>query len=218
MSYSDHKLEKTINISLDYLIYKPASYDENKKWPLILSLHGSGERNKDIETVKQYGIHKILRENEDLPFLVVSPHCPKDESWEMQFKFLRELLDIVQKNYSIDSERIYLTGYSMGGYGTWNFAITNPELFAAIAPICGGAISLKKAVRYLKDTPIWVAHGDSDTIVDFEESKRIVDSLKDCNKNLIFKVYKNCDHEVCTKAYEDPELFPWLLKQRKRRG
>ena len=137
------------------------------------------------------------------------------EVWEMQFNMLKELLDEIEDNYSIDKEREYLTGYSLGAYGTWNFAIINPERFAAIAPISGGAISPKKAMN-LKQLPIWVAHGDNDTVVEFEESKRIVDCLRIYNPNIIFKVYKGEGHEVCTLAYEETELYQWLLGQKRK--
>lgn len=196
-------------------VYLPQSYNAEKKLPLILSLHGSGERENNIDDVNKWGIHKILRENNNFPFVVISPQCPSGEIWEMQFNALKELLDEVETNYNIDNERIYLTGYSMGGYGTWNFAILNPKKFAAIVPISGGAISPQIALS-LKDTPIWVAHGESDTVVKFEESNRIVDCLKTSNPNIIFKFYKGAGHEVCTTAYEEPELFQWLLNQKRK--
>lgn len=215
MSYESFKLQKDIKSTLNYLVYLPQSYSTSKKWPLILSLHGSGERGNNIDDVKKWGIHKILKENDNFPFVVVSPQCPAGEIWEMQFNTLKDLLNEMENNYNIDDERIYLTGYSMGAYGTWNFAILYPERFTAIVPISGGAISPKKALC-LKNLPIWVAHGDNDTAVQFEESKRIVDCLKACNSNIIFRVYKGAGHEVCTVAYEELELFQWLLKQRRK--
>lgn len=217
MSYESFKFQSNIKSTLNYLVYLPKNYNAEKKFPMILSLHGSGERGNNIDNVKKWGIHKILRENDNFPFVVVSPQCPNCEIWEMQFNALKELLDEVEANYNIDSERVYLTGYSLGGYGTWNFAILNTERFAAIVPISGGAISPEKALK-LKDTPIWVAHGDSDTVVQFEESKRIVDRLKTSNPNIIFKVYKGAGHEVCTTAYEEPELFQWLLNQKRKKN
>lgn len=216
MGYESFKLQKDIRSTLNYLVYLPQSYSKNNKLPLIFSLHGSGERGNNIDDVKKWGIHKILRENDNFPFVVVSPQCPVGEIWEMQFNALKDLLDKIENDYNIDDERIYLTGYSLGGYGTWNFAILNPERFTAIVPISGGAISPKRALR-LKNIPIWVAHGDSDTVVQFEESKRIVDCLKEYNPNIIFKVYKGGGHEVCTTAYEEPELFQWLVKQKRKK-
>lgn len=209
-----YKFEKATKLTLNYIVYIPKNYTTNSKWPLILSLHGSGERGNNIDDIKKWGIHKILREDNNFPFIVVCPQCPAGEIWEMQFNMLKELLDEIEDNYSIDKEREYLTGYSLGAYGTWNFAILNPERFAAIVPISGGAISPKKAVS-LKQLPIWVAHGDNDTVVEFEESKRIVDSLEKYNPNIIFKVYKGAGHEVCTLAYEEPELYRWLLRQKR---
>lgn len=215
MNYSSFNLKKETKASLNYLVYTPKSYNNNSKLPLIVSLHGVGERGDNIEKVKKYGIHKILRENDDFPFVVVSPQCPEDEIWEMQFNLLKDLLEEIKNNYNIDDERMYLTGFSMGGYGTWNFAILNPQIFAAIVPISGGAISPHKALN-LKNIPIWVAHGDKDTAVDIEESRRIVDYIKPHNPNVVFKVYEGAGHEVCTTAYEDPEMFEWLLKQKKK--
>ncbi|MCB2307333.1 dienelactone hydrolase family protein [Clostridium estertheticum] len=213
MGFQSFKFEKDTELKLNYMVYLPLSYNTIKKFPLILSLHGSGERGNNIDTVKKWGINKILRENDNFPFVVVSPQCPIGEIWEMQFNVLKALLDETENNYNIDNERIYLTGYSLGGYGTWNFAILNPERFSAIVPISGGSISPQKSFN-LRNLPIWVAHGDSDTVVKFEESERIVDYLKKYNPNIIFKVYKGAGHEVCTTAYEEPELFQCLLKQK----
>ncbi|WP_017415383.1 dienelactone hydrolase family protein [Clostridium tunisiense] len=210
-----YKFEKTIKLTLNYIVYLPENYTTNSKWPLILSLHGSGERGNNIDDVKKWGINKILREDNNFPFIVVCPQCPSGEVWEMQFNMLKELLDEIENNYSIHKEREYLTGYSLGAYGTWNFAILNQERFAAIVPISGGAISPKKAMS-LNQLPIWVAHGDNDTVVEFEESKRIVDCLRIYNPNIIFKIYKGAGHEVCTLAYEEPELYQWLLKQKRK--
>lgn len=215
MGFESFKFEKNIKLTLNYMVYLPQSYDTIKKFPLILSLHGSGERGNNIDSVKKWGIHKMLRENDDFPFVVVSPQCPNGEIWEMHFNVLKDLLDEIENNYNIDNERIYLTGYSLGGYGTWNFAILNPEIFSAIVPISGGAVSPQKSFN-LRNLPIWVAHGDADTVVQFEESKRIVDYLKIYNSNIIFKVYKGAGHEVCTTAYEEPGLFEWLIKQKRK--
>lgn len=215
MGFESFKFEKNTKLTLNYIVYLPQSYNTIKKWPLILSLHGSGERGNKIDNVKKWGIHKVLRENDNFPFVVVSPQCPSGEIWEMQFNILKDLLDEIANNYNIDNERIYLTGYSLGGYGTWNFAILNPERFAAIVPISGGAISSQRAL-HLKNLPIWVAHGDIDTVVPFEESKRMVDSLEKYNPNIIFKVYNGAGDEVCSKAYEESELFEWLLKQKRK--
>ncbi len=201
-----YKFEKATKLTLNYMVYLPENYTTNSKWPLILSLHGSGERGNNVDDVKKWGIHRILREDNNFPFIVVCPQCPSGEIWEMQFNMLKELLNEIEDNYSIDKEREYLTGYSLGAYGTWNFAILNPERFAAIIPVSGGAISPKRAMN-LKQLPIWAAHGDNDTVVEFEESKRIVDCLRIYNPNIIFKVYKGAGHEVCTLSYEEPELY-----------
>ena len=125
MGYESFEFKKDVTIKLKYLVYLPQSHDKNKKWPLILSLHGSGERWDNLDKVKRWGIHKILRENNDSPFIVVSPQCPSGEIWEMQFNALKDILVDVEKDYNIDKERIYLTGYSLGGmaHGILQFLI-----------------------------------------------------------------------------------------------
>src|SRR6185312_8308672 len=122
--------------TLKYLIYQPADYDKQDKWPLLLFLHGAGERGDDLELVKKHGPPKLAAEGKDFPFIVVSPQCPKDRWWEPIE--LVALLDDIGSKYKVDADRIYVTGLSMGGFGTWRLAFYAPDRFAAIAPICGG--------------------------------------------------------------------------------
>ena len=201
---------------LDYLIYLPSNYESMEKWPLILFLHGAGERGSNPELVKKYGIQEKLLKNDEFPFVVISPQCPEAAIWEMQFDLLTELLEEVQRNYNIDEERIYLTGLSMGGYGTWHYAMLNPQKFAAIVPVCGGAM-IPKMAKLLKDIPTWVFHGEKDEAVSIDESRRVVEVLRKYNENVKFTVYPDAGHEVCTIAYENDELYDWLLQQRKKK-
>jgi predicted peptidase len=207
-------LNSTRKHSLNYLLYLPLNFTNDKKWPLILFLHGAGERGNNLELLKRYGIQTKLLKEPDFPCVVISPQCPENSIWEMQFDLLTELLDETVNKYPIDEKRIYLTGISMGGYGTWNYAILNPDKFAAIVPVSGGAMMLKHAVR-LKDTPIWVFHGREDISIPIEESQRVVDVLKACNGNVRFSNIPDAGHEVCTTAYKNDEIFDWLLKQHK---
>ncbi len=145
----------TIKVKLNYLLYLPKGYDADakKEWPLILFLHGAGESGDDLAKVKKNGPPKVVA-HQDLPFVIVSPQSPR-MGWNVDA--LNGLLDDVIAHHHIDKERVYLTGLSMGGYGTWALAAAHPEKFAAIAPICGGGDP--KAASKIKHLPIWVFHG-----------------------------------------------------------
>src|SRR5260221_4091008 len=132
------KLAKTVR--LNYLLFLPPDYgaDPQQKWPLILFLHGAGERGSDPELLKLYGRPKVVEGWPDCPFIVASPQCPIDSIWLYQLDALNVLVDDLLSKYAIDPTRIYLTGLSLGGYGTWHLATLHPERFAAIAPVCGG--------------------------------------------------------------------------------
>ena len=197
---------------LGYLLFLPRGYgtDPEEKWPLILFLHGMGERGNDLKLVKKHGIPKIVGQQPDLPFVVVSPQCPDETMWRDHHLALKGLLDEVVVDYAVDVSRIYLTGLSMGGYGTWSLAATYPELFAAIAPICGGGFP--DFVRELKDVPVWAFHGAEDDVVKLEVGRRMVDALRACGGNVRFTVYPGVGHDSWTQTYDNPELYEWFLQ------
>ena len=202
----------TRDVNLGYLLYLPDGYeDSEEKWPLILFLHGSGERGSDIEAVKANGIAKNLDAGTNLPFIVVSPQCPRNTSWQdsLMVEALNSLLDDVIARYRVDEERVYLTGLSMGGHGTWALAGEYPDRFAAIAPVCGaGEADYAPALRRL---PIWVFHGALDDVVDPGESEYMVDALKKCDGNVEFTLYPDANHNSWTVTYNNPELYEWFL-------
>jgi len=204
----------TKKIRLKYLVFLPKKYAQTKKkWPLILFLHGSGERGENLEKVKVHGLPKIVDAKPDFPFVVVSPQCP-DETW-WQTDGLIALLDSIEKKYRIDASRIYVTGLSMGGFGTWELAVRQPDRFAAIAPVCGGAIPL---VLYgIKDVPTWVFHGGKDNVVVPEESTRLVDFLKKIGGKPKLTIYPEAGHDSWTETYANPKLYEWFLEQRKKK-
>jgi predicted peptidase len=199
--------------SLRYLLYLPEDYDRDpgKDWPLILFLHGSGERGDDLETVKNYGLAKKLESWPDCPFIVVSPQCPAGLAWFFKFDALTGLLDLIEQNYRVDRQRVYLTGLSMGGNGTWELATLHPERFAAIAPICGRGISLSP-MEQLKEMPIWVFHGAKDPVVPISESERMVEGLRNIGNEVRFTVYPDAGHNSWTATYDNPELYAWFLE------
>ncbi|MBD2100050.1 prolyl oligopeptidase family serine peptidase [Leptolyngbya sp. FACHB-261] len=194
-----------------YLLFLPQRYEE-QSWPLILFLHGAGERGSDLNRVKQHGIAKLVEEQANFPFITVSPQCPQGQHW--QVSLLSTLLDQVTQTYRVDPSRIYLTGLSMGGYGTWYLAAAQPQRFAAIAPICGGG-NPKQACE-LKDLPVWAFHGARDRIVPLSETELMVKALEACGGNVKFTIYPEAGHNSWTQTYNNPDLYAWFLEHRSR--
>jgi predicted peptidase len=195
---------------LDYLLSLPEAYetDAGKKWPLVVFLHGSGERGDDVNKVALHGPPKRVSEGEKFPFILVAPQCPAETWWTEQP--VLELVDHIEAVYRVDASRIYLTGLSMGGYGTWHFATLAPHRFAAIAPVCGGGVPYR--MREIPHLPVWAFHGAKDTVVIPDESARLVEALKKFGNNSVkFTVYPEAAHDSWTETYENPELYRWLL-------
>ncbi len=211
------KMERQVTERIDYLLFLPAEYgeDDEKKWPLILFLHGAGERGDNIEVVKVHGPPRIVEKDKSFGFIVVSPQCAKNDWWPNRMETLAALLDEVESNYSVDPDRIYVTGLSMGGYGTWSLACRYPERFAAIAPICGGGIPF--LARSLKDVGVWAFHGAKDEMVPLEKSKEMVEMVKSIGGQAKLTVYPEARHNSWTAAYNNPELYEWFLKHKKKR-
>src|SRR3954468_18724703 len=191
------KIEKQITISVkaDYLLYLPKDYgkDPAKKWPVIVFLHGSGERGTDVNLVKLHGPPKVA-EKKELPFIVVSPQCPPNEWW--QPRVVMTLLDEVLAKYQSDPDRVYLTGLSMGGFGTWSTAQEFPDRFAAIAPVCGGGNPYLG--RRLKNVPTWIFHGQKDQSVPVQASIDMNASLKQVGGDVKLTVYPDLGHDCWT--------------------
>ena len=204
-------------IDLKYLFSLPKDYSNAKKttWPLILFLHGMGERGDDLELVKIHGIPKIVKTQEDFPFIAISPQCPIEYVWADK-KMLRALESLVLKiikNYRIDKTRVYVTGLSMGGYGTWALATRRPDLFAAAVPICGGGDPA--TVNILKNLPIWVFHGGLDKVVLAEESEKMVRALEKAGGKVRYTLYPEAYHDSWTETYDNSALYDWMLSNRK---
>jgi predicted peptidase len=203
--------EITVKVKLDYLLFLPTGYEKgDQKWPLILFLHGSGERGEDLSQVKVHGPPKIVESKADFPFVVVSPQVRR-RGWNPNA--LKALLDEVLADYRVDRDRVYLTGLSMGGYGTWSLAADYPDYFAAIIPICGGGDP--KDAQRLKDLPIWVFHGAKDDAVPLSRSEEMVKALKEAGADVKFTIYPEAGHDSWTEAYNNPELYQWLLSHKR---
>lgn len=205
--------EKKVQVTakLDYLLFLPAGYQTSKeKFPLMLFLHGAGESGSDLQKVKAHGPPKIVETKNDFPFILVSPQSP-GRGWNPDT--LTALLDEVIGQYRVDKTRVYLTGLSMGGYGTWSLAAAHPEKFAAIAPICGGG-NVADA-RKLARLPIWVFHGAKDPVVPVERSKEMVEAVKAAGGDVKFTVYPEAQHDSWTETYNNPQLYEWFLQHKK---
>jgi len=201
----------TKTVGCHYLVYLPEGYGKGgQRWPLILFLHGSGERGTDLEKVKLHGPPKLVEAGESFPFIIVSPQCPESEDWSVDV--LTALLDHVEREYPVDTDRVYLTGLSRGGFGTWVLGMAHPERFAAIAPICGWA-DPKKACA-LKDVPVWAFHGAKDKAVALEDEEAVVDALRKCGGDVKFTIYPDATHDAWTRTYENPALYEWFLSRR----
>jgi predicted peptidase len=216
--------------SLNYLLFLPEDYTEDnlqsegaKKWPVIVFLHGLGERGdrlEDLSRLKLHGPPMLVEKNSKFEFIVVSPQCPTDSWWPWNVDKLNEVLDQVLKDVrQADLKRVYVTGLSMGGFGSFSWTIRNPERFAAAAPICGGGsfheawgLPAQKAAS-LRTLPFWIFHGGSDSVVSPELSKEMKRGLQAFGiEELNLTIYPGVDHNSWTQTYANPELYRWFLK------
>lgn len=205
------KLETTVQVQMSYLLYLPKDYEQKESWPLLMFLHGSGERGDDLELVKKHGPPKLIAEGKEFPFIVVSPQCPKERGWEPIE--LVALLDDLSKSCKVDPDRICVTGLSMGGFGTWELASFAPKRLAAIAPICGGGEVYW--TRRFKDLPTWAFHGAKDAGVPLERSQEMIDGLIKHGATPKLTIYPEAEHDSWTETYNNPELYEWFLAQKR---
>jgi pimeloyl-ACP methyl ester carboxylesterase len=197
----------------DYLLSLPDGYqnDTSKRWPLMIFLHGSGESGNDLEKVKANGPPKLVAAGKKFPFIIVSPQAHLPEGWEPDN--LYHLLLYTKQTYRVDETRIYLTGLSMGGFGTWALAIKHPEEFAAIMPICGGGDTAQAwRLRYV---PVWCFHGALDNVVPIASDERMVNATKAYNTSVKFTVYPDANHNSWERTYNNDSVYQWLLAQKK---
>lgn len=215
------KISRTL--SADYLLYLPKGYEAKgvKRWPLVMFLHGAGERGSDLRKVAVHGPPKLVKAGKEFPFILISPQCPTDQVWSDEV--LLGLLDQVIKKHKVDTNRVYLTGLSMGGYGTWSLGIKHPERFAAIAPVCGGGetinvlLSSRSKSAALKSLGVWAFHGAKDGVVKLDESQRMVAVLKAVGvRETELTVYPEAQHDSWTETYANEKLYEWLLKHERK--
>ena len=202
---------------LNYLLFVPNGYGQGEeKWPLMIFLHGAGERGDDLNLVKVHGPPKLVEQRpEDFPFIIASPQAPKDDvpavdGWDA--RLLSQFLDHLQADYAVDPDRVYLTGLSMGGFGTWRWAAREPGRFAAIVPICGGGWRFYG--KPLKDVPVWIFHGDRDEGVPLFLSQIMADAIRKEGGDPKLTIYEGVGHDSWTETYNNPEVYKWLLSHK----
>ena len=204
-------MEGDESITIRYWLFVPEQYDASKPMPLMLFMHGAGERGDDLKKVKQWGPPKLVEKRKDFPFILISPQCPAEQWWRADL--MVSLVEHVAAELAVDHSRIYVTGLSMGGFGTWSLLSAKPELFAAAAPICGGG-DPKKVERF-KNIPIWVFHGDADEVVPVERSRDMVDALKAVDAPVKYTEYEGVGHNSWSKTYANEDLYKWLLEHQR---
>jgi len=230
-------LDRTVKISgksYHYQVYVPADFRTKKSWPVILFLHGSGERGSDGLLQTEVGLPRAIRQNASrFPFVVVIPQCSNDTTWDAPDMEAQAMaaLDASVKEFHGDPSRVYLTGMSMGGYGVWQFAVDHPGRFAALVPVCSGVRPLSdmpelqvrladnpkntdpyaEIAHHVGRTPVWIFHGDADDAVPVEEARHMAAALKAAGGNYKYTEYPGVGHNSWDKAFYEPDLVPWLL-------
>lgn len=202
----------TDTASGEAVVRLPEGYDADpdRAWPLLLFLHGAGERGDDLALVGVHGPLKERAAGRDLPFVIVAPQVPVGQRWTVGR--VAAALDAALATYRIDASQVYLTGLSMGGYGTWEAIQRMPGRFAAAVPICGGGLSL--GVEAAREVPVWAFHGAMDRVVPVEASVTMVRWLREAGGDVRFTVYPDAGHDAWSETYANPEVYAWLLSHR----
>jgi predicted peptidase len=218
---------------MPYRLFVPANYDKNKKYPLVLWLHGGAGRGSDNEKQIIGGnalgatLWTTPENQAKNPAFVLAPQCPPGESWsaindaEMKpskhLETVVELLRDLQKQYGgIDADRLYVAGQSLGGYGAWALIAEYPGMFAAAIPLCGGGNAAR--AKNLVNVSIWAFHGDEDAAVDVKESRKMIEAVRKAGGSPKYTEYKGVGHAVWLRAFAEPELLPWLFAQKRKAG
>ncbi|WP_426790684.1 prolyl oligopeptidase family serine peptidase [Sphingobacterium sp. WOUb80] len=203
-------------VNYKHLTYLPKNYNtDTAKYPLVIYLHGGSQKGNDLEKLKIYGLPYLVNKGKDFDFVMVAPQCPEGRYWSTE-NWFDSLYDEITSNYRIDKSRVYVTGISMGGYGTYITALDHADKIAAIVPLCGGVNdSDTTRICTLKDVPILTYHGTADNEIPIHETERIVKSLKKCNGNIIFHRIAGEGHGIQYLYETEPWIYEWLLMQRK---
>ncbi len=207
--------EISLKVGYKYLQTLPEGYEAytTKKWPLLVFLHGAGERGDDLELLKKHGPPKLISAGRKFDAIVICPQVPLKNIWNAHG--VKALTDEIVRTHRVDTSRIYLTGISMGGFGTWDTALAYPDTYAAISPICGGAgVGFVMAER-IKDLPCWIFHGDKDTSVPVDFSIKMHGALQKAGSQAKLTIYPGVSHDSWTQTYENEEFWTWLFAQKR---
>jgi len=217
---------------LKYRIYVPDGISEMKKCPLMVFLHGSGERGDDNKSQLKHSAMDIVawsKSNKE-PVILIVPQCPLNMQWvnvnwsaethnmpdspAIPLRLVFELCDQVRTKYPVDSSRIYIAGLSMGGYGTWDAIQRKPNYFAAAIPVCGGGDD--KQAGKIKNVPIWAFHGDKDTSVDPKRSRMMIEAIRKSGGNPKYTEYEGVGHNSWKRTFTNPEVLRWLFDKKRK--
>ena len=201
------------DIKMNCVVYVPEDFKDDEKLPMMVFLHGAGERGTDPALIKIHGLGKYASQGKlNVRAVVVTPQIPNDVlTWNNLYDEAFDIIDTMAEKYHVDKTRISLTGLSMGGFGTWELGILRPHFFSALAPICGGGMSWRAGV--LKDTPIRAFHGDKDTDVEPGMSQFMVDAVNRAGGNAKLTIFHDVGHGSWAPAYEETNVIEWLCAQ-----
>lgn len=203
--------------TMPYRILRPANYKLETKYPLVLCLHGAAGRGTDNKSrgTRAFGALSSPEVQKAYPAFLLTPQCPNGKRWVgKQMELVLEILESVKNEFSIDPARVYVTGQSMGAYGTWYAILHHPHLFAAAVPVCGGGDpSLAERIAHV---PIWAFHGEKDNVVSPDVSKEMYEALKRVGGKIRYTEYPSVGHDSWSKAWAEQELIPWLYQQHKK--
>ncbi|MBQ8840839.1 MAG: dienelactone hydrolase family protein [Clostridia bacterium] len=211
IKYSKTEVIAQQSASLGYIITCPDNINDGERLPLIVFLHGAGERGNDVNQVKVYCVPKLFTNNQEhqgIRAITLSPQCPQNTTWIDYKKELIALIEMVKSTYPVDEECVSLTGISMGGFGTWEMAMTYPYMFHKIAPLCGGGMNWR---AWALTMPVRVFHGKRDDVVPISQSEAMVNSIKVQGGRVEFTVYDDLSHNCWDRAYEETDLIKWLV-------
>jgi predicted peptidase len=202
------------NARLDYLVYLPTAYDESEKsWPLLFWLHGDGGQpdKGGIAEIRSYGPPKMVEAGRDFPFILVAPQLWGEVHWDPDI--LYATLQEIKRVYRVEEDRVYLMGYSRGGFGSWEFGCSYPDEFAAVVPVSARGMT---AVERLGNSAVWIFHGEED-VLPVEDARNMYDELKAIGANVRCTIYPDVGHDACTPAMATEALWEWLLSQRRQK-
>ena len=205
-------MEEFVLDGMRYVIRFPEGYEKGKRYPVLFFFHGAGTRGSDLSKLTGNPFFTNASAIDRYSFIVVAPQC-SENTWFDMFERLKSLVRQVAAADFADSDRIYAIGASMGGYATWQMAMSMPDVFAAIVPICGGGMYWN-APR-LKNLPVWAFHGEKDTVVLVEETKKMVAAVSKAGGNVKMTLYPENKHDAWTDTYRNDEVFTWMLSHKK---